>query len=92
MDVTVLYATTVRPFDRETLREFAGAEVVVVEPYLAGTSAAEISEALNDRPHRVLNLGVKRQELRNYGAPADHDKAHGLDASGLRASISKFLG
>ena len=92
MDVTVLYATTVRPFDHETLREFASAEVVVVEPYLAGTSAAEVSEALNDRPHRVLNLGVKRQELRNYGAPADHDKAHGLDASGLRASISKFLG
>jgi transketolase len=92
MDVTVLYATTVLPFDHETLREFANTDVVIVEPYLAGTSAAEISDALIDRPHRLLSLGVKRQELRNYGTIADHNKAHSLDAAGLRASISKFLG
>lgn len=91
IDVTVLYATTVRPFDRETLRAFVGADVVIVEPYLAGTSAAEVSEALTDRPHRLLNLGVQRKELRNYGSVADHNKAHGLDAAGLRATISEFL-
>jgi transketolase len=91
MDVTVLYAATVRPFDHDTLREFAGTDVIVVEPYLEGTSAAEVSEALTDRPHRLLSLGVKRIELRSYGSIADHNRAHGLDVAGLRSSISEFL-
>lgn len=40
LDVTVLYAVTVRPFDAATLVEtLAEPNVVLVEPYLAGTSA-----------------------------------------------------
>ncbi len=92
MDVTVLYATTVRPFDSETLRSFGATEFVLVEPYLEGTSAQEVSAALIDKPHRLLSIGVQRRELRNYGSIADHNAAHGLDAASLRRRISKFLG
>ncbi|MGG8406624.1 transketolase, partial [Streptomyces sp. 12297] len=42
LDVSVLYASTVRPFDDAALRAAVargtGADVVLVEPYLAGTS------------------------------------------------------
>ena len=52
MDVTVLYATTLSPFDAETLnRELAGEDVIVVEPFYAGTLAGMVSEALR-RPSR----------------------------------------
>ncbi|MBR7832565.1 transketolase [Actinospica durhamensis] len=96
LDVTVLYAATVRPFDvaglRSAVARTAAADVVVVEPYLAGTSNREVGEALLDTPHRVLGLGVARQELRRYGTPAEHAAAHGLDAASLRARIGGFLG
>ncbi|MFI9803309.1 transketolase family protein [Streptomyces sp. NPDC052301] len=95
LDVTVLYATTVRPFDAAALRratEAAGTDVVLVEPYLAGTSTAAVSEALSDVPHRVLGLGVGRRELRRYGTVEEHAAAHGLDAPGLRQRITGFLG
>jgi transketolase len=92
LDVTVLYASTVRPFDATTLRAtLARADVVLVEPYLAGTSAATASAALVEVPHRVLSLGVRQAELRRYGTVADHDRAHGLDVGGLAESISRFL-
>jgi transketolase len=95
LDVTVLYAATVRPFDAAALRRAVGraakADVVLVEPYLAGTSSREVDEALPDTPHRVLGLGVPREELRRYGTPAEHAAAHGLDAAGLRARIVPFL-
>lgn len=95
LDVTVLYAVTVRPFDAATLREAVAsagsAGVALVEPYLAGTSSREIDDALIDVPHRVLGLGVGRAELRRYGTAADHAAAHGLDAASLRARISGFL-
>ncbi|GAA2314879.1 transketolase [Streptomyces hawaiiensis] len=95
LDVTVLYATTVRPFDGAALRratETAGTDVVLVEPYLAGTSTAAANDALSDVPHRVLGLGVGRRELRRYGQVAEHVAAHGLDARSLRERIGGFVG
>lgn len=93
LDVTVAYTATVRPFDRAGLRALAGADAVVLaEPYLAGTSSAVVSDALRDRPHRVLGLGVGRAELRRYGTVADHDRAHGLDPAGIRSAVVDFMG
>lgn len=93
LDVTVAYAATVRPFDRSGLRALPGSDtVVLIEPYLAGTSVAEVERALHDRPHRILGLGVGRAELGHYGEAAEHDRAHGLDPAGLRRSIGAFLG
>ncbi|UZJ33293.1 transketolase family protein [Streptomyces endophytica] len=95
LDVGVLYATTVRPFDGAALRAATGAadaaDVVIVEPYLAGTSTRFANDALADRPHRVLGLGVGRRELRRYGQLDEHLAAHGLDARGLRERIAGFL-
>ena len=92
IDATVLYASTIRPFDGGTLREMLSSPaVVLVEPYLAGTSSAEVSSALCDVPHRLLALGVERKEHRHYGSSSEHDRAHGLDASGIRRSIVDFL-
>jgi transketolase len=92
LDVTVLYASTIRPFDGQGLRAALDKpDVVVVEPYLAGTSARLVNDVLTDLPHRVLSLGVRSEEFRRYGTPEDHIAAHGLDATGLRASITGFL-
>ena len=92
LDVTVLYAATIRPFDGAALRAtLTVPDVVLVEPYLAGTSVPQVAAALADIPHRVLGLGVGLDELRRYGTPGEHQAAHGLDAAGLRAGITGFL-
>ncbi|MEH1101856.1 transketolase family protein [Micromonospora sp. CPCC 205561] len=91
LGVTVAYTHRPRPFDTAGLRTLAGGEVILVEPYLAGTSARVVSAALADRPHRLLALGVGREELRRYGSAEDHTRWHGLDAAGLRRSVDGFL-
>ncbi|MFG1760653.1 transketolase family protein [Micromonospora echinofusca] len=91
LGVTVAYTHRPRPFDTAGLRALAGDTVVLVEPYLAGTSARVVSAALADRPHRLLALGVGREELRRYGSAEDHARWHGLDAAGLRRSVAGFL-
>jgi transketolase len=92
LDVSVLYANVVRPFDGRTLRAVLGTpEVVLVEPYLAGTSSRLVADVLSDVPHRLLALGVRGEELRRYGSPRQHIAAHGLDAAGIRASLDRFL-
>jgi transketolase len=90
--VAVAYAATVAPFPAAALRRaVTGTDVAIVEPYLAGTSAAAVAEALRDRPHRLLALGVPATELRRYGTPGEHRHAHGLDAAGIRRSLDAFL-
>ena len=95
LDVTVLYANTVRPFDHAGLRAAVAAaapDVVLVEPYLAGTSAHEVAAALADVPHRLRSLGVRRDtEVRAYGTPAEHDAVHGLDAAGIAAAVRQVI-
>lgn len=92
LDVSVLYASTVRPFDGPGLRSALGRpDVVLVEPYLAGTSTRLVNDVLTDLPHRVLSLGVGRGELRRYGSTEQHIAAHGLDPAGLRTSIAGFV-
>jgi transketolase len=71
LDFTVAYLSTVRPFDVAGLRAvLTGTDVVLVEPYQAGTSSAAVADALADRPFRLLALGVRHPELRRYGSGA----------------------
>ncbi|WP_028647343.1 transketolase family protein [Nocardiopsis sp. CNT312] len=96
LDVTVAYTSTVRPFDRPGLSALVGAagsaDVLVVEPYLRGTSAHEVAAALSDRRHRQLGLGVGRtEELRAYGRPEQHARAHGLDTEGIARAARDFF-
>ncbi|MER7461078.1 transketolase [Micromonospora sp. NPDC126480] len=91
LPVTVAYTNRPRPFDVAGLRALAGRDVILVEPYLAGTSSRVVTAALADRAHRLLTLGVGRQELRRYGSADDHTRWHGLDAAGLRRSVADFL-
>lgn len=92
MDLTVLYAARIRPFDHTTLRAtLTTPDVALVEPYLTGTSAAEVATALRDVPHRLLSVGVPPGELRKYGTPQEHAAAYGLDTAGLRKRFSAFF-
>lgn len=90
--MSVLYASTIRPFDAETLIGSLGRpDVAIVEPLFAGISAGVVSAALAHVPHRFLALGIRNAELHRYGSPAEHATAHGLDAGGIRRSLDAWL-
>lgn len=85
---SVVYTATPYPIDAAALRLLTtGTDVMVVEPYLAGTSAHGVAEALSDRPIRLRSHGVVETDIRRYGSPSEHKRAHGLDVAGIR----KFL-
>ena len=92
LDATLLYTHTPRPLPTEALRSAVrGSDLVLVEPYQAGTSAASVTAALSDRPIRLLSIGALNVELRRYGTPAEHTHYHGLDAAGIRARLAAWL-
>lgn len=89
LDVTLACTVTPFPLDRRALRRLADQHdrVVVLEPYLEGTTAPEVAAALRGRATAVEYVGVGRDEQRRYGTPADHARLHGLDAAGIRARL-----
>jgi transketolase len=93
LDVTVLYATAVEPFDAATLQSVAGPApvVVTVEPWYEGTLAASVAKALRHVPSRMFSIGVPRRFATAYGTPAEHDAKNGLDVTGIRRQVDKAL-
>ena len=92
MDVTVLYCTTVAPFDGETLRSTSeSSNIVIVEPYYEGALVPDICAAMKQMPVRVESIGVPRKVLSHYGNPEQHDEELGLTPEGIRRRIERFL-
>ncbi|MBN1583705.1 MAG: hypothetical protein JXA89_23565 [Anaerolineae bacterium] len=94
LDLTVLYATTVAPFDEETLRNAAAkasANVILVEPYYEGGLVPDIAQALQAVPARIETIGVPRRVLERYGPPERLDREIGLTVDDIRARIARFL-
>ena len=92
MDVTVLYCTTVAPFDAETLRATSeSSNIVIVEPYYEGVLVPDVCAAMKHIPIRVETIGVPHKVLSHYGNPEQHDAELGLTPDGIRHRIEQFL-
>jgi len=92
LDVTILYYTTLAPFDRQTLyRELVGGKVFVSAPFYAGSLYPEIMEGAVGKPVQIDGAEIPLEILRNYGTKEDKDKALGLDAAGIYQKLKDFL-
>jgi transketolase len=92
LDVTVLYYTTVAPFDAETLRQnCASKKIALIEPYYKGTLVQDIVAALAPVPVQIATVGVPHHFLTNYGHQEEHDKAIGLTPAGIKERIEKLI-
>jgi len=92
MDVTVLYYTTLSPFDCRPLRHFSlHGKIVVVEPFYSGTMTNDIIHALHGRPVELFSIGVPRQFLYHYGKAEEHDLELGLTWPDVHNRIEEFI-
>lgn len=93
LDVTILYYTTIAPFDRETLAmNSASGKILIVEPFYSGTLIDEVVSSLKGRSFTFEMIGVPHEFLDHYGTPAEHDEATGLNAGNIRYKLSALIG
>ena len=85
LNVTLIYYTTVHPFDGQVLRENIGPsrKLLVIEPFYQGTVTDKIIEAMGGSSLRVSSIGVPREFLRNYGSYFEHDEAIGFTSKNI---------
>jgi len=92
LDVTVLYYTTLAPFDKKTLyREYTGGGVFVSAPLYAGSLYPDIIGALDGQKVRLGGAEIPLEVIRTYGKKQEKDSALGLDADGIGKKLRIFL-
>jgi transketolase len=91
LDVTLLYYTTVIPFDEITLRENYNENIIVCEPFYEGSTNYYINRALNGLKYSLYNIGVPREFILNYGKKDQIDVLLGLDENSIKEKIYKII-
>lgn len=87
IDVTILYYTSIKPFDSELLLQNFNENIILIEPYYEGGLNYQINKSLVNKKFKLTNIGIPHNFLLNYGSKLQHDKNLNLDPEGLRKKI-----
>lgn len=91
-DVTILYYTTLVPFDGITLREnLVNEKILLCEPHFEGALLPAIIDSVKDCAVKIKCVGVPRKINRNYGTKIEKDICFGLIDKDIRLEIRKFF-
>jgi transketolase len=88
LDVTIIYYTTLEPFDYQILSNNFNEKIIIIEQFYEGSLNYDVNIALKDQKYYLYNIGMKRKFLINYGKKEEHDVNLGLDTESLRKRIS----
>jgi transketolase len=87
-DVTVLYYTTLFPFDTETLIKYSSTnKFLICEPELEGTMTYDIVKAFEGKPLSIEHIGIPRQIIRTYGTKAEKDDYFDLTIENVKNKL-----
>jgi len=92
IDADLLYLNSF-PKDGLNLSNFdcISNKLVIIEPYYSGLVLQNLSPILAKNAHRILQIGVPRKFLTNYGSVDEHYTSIGFDPPQLFTRISNFL-
>ena len=87
LDITVLYYTTIVPFDALTLNQNLNERVILIEQFYEGSTNYLINKALSGQKYSLFNIGLKHEFLDKGGTKKEMEKYVGLDSDSLRKKI-----
>lgn len=91
MDVTILYYTTIKPFDSQTLLEHvASRKVLVCEPYYEGALDYEIQTAVHG-PIHIEHCGIPHEFCKHYGTTKENYVSMGLTVEHIKEKLQILI-
>ncbi|MGN1218672.1 MAG: transketolase C-terminal domain-containing protein [Phocaeicola sp.] len=91
-DVTVLYYTTLEPFDYETLaNNCETGKILVVEPEYEGSLLYDIHHALPNRCLMVDSVAFPHEIFRNYGTYDEKMSYYGLTMDKIEEKVNNLV-
>lgn len=91
-DVTVLYYTTLEPFDHETLAHNCPSDkLLIVEPEYEGSLLYDVHKALPGKALQIKHVAFPREIFRNYGTYQEKMEYYGLTAENIERQLRTLL-
>ena len=87
LNVTIIYCTTIKPFDFSSIKKFLNKKILIVEPYYSGPILTNIHRELNNLSGNFSMIGVPNNFINKYGNKDDIDKMIGLDSEAIKKRI-----
>lgn len=88
-DVTVLYYTTLEPFDYDTLaKNCVSNKILIVEPEYSGSLLYDVHKALPGRELIIDDVSFPREVFRNYGTYEEKMTHYGLTKNAIETKLN----
>ena len=89
LDVNVIYCTTVKPFDVNSLRKFLNGTIILIEPYASSVIIDQVID-FHKMPIQIISHNIPKKFIEKYGSRAEIDKLLGFDVNSIKNLILKF--
>jgi transketolase len=92
LDLSLVYVTSIRPFDAETLRDATRSrKLFIIEPFYQGTLYPQVIESFPGLSVKISGKGVPRKFLQTYGAREELQSDLGFVSSSIREEMEEFF-
>jgi transketolase len=91
-DITILYYTTLAPFDTETLKEnISNDRILLFEPYYSGALSYDILNSLQGHNIKMEYIGIKLEFFNNYGLFTDLFDELGFTSTEIEKKFKRLI-
>jgi len=91
-NVTLVYYTTLRPFDGKILKNIKkfSNKILIIEPFYTGSINHKVYENMNDKI-LIKNISIPKVFLNNYGTKKENDDKLGYNSKMIEKEVIKLL-
>ena len=91
-DVTILYYTTLSPFDKNTLKNNCKSRrLLICEPEFTGSLDTEVMSCFEKQYVKIAHVGLPVEVYRNYGSKQEKDAYYGLTVSNIKKQLKDLI-
>ena len=93
LDVTVLYYTTLAPFDQKTLIDNCNSNnIIICTPFYVDALLEDVITAMPNRKLCIREIGMPKEFIRHYGYTREHYVAMGLTSERINTEVKEVIG
>jgi transketolase len=91
LPVTILYYTTLEPFDKDSLTKYFKNKILIVGSFYTGTLVSDVTEALKGKKVVVDSIGIPKNFIYKYGTKKELQNYMGLTVSKIKEKVNQLM-